>query len=1257
MASNKSEKRGIELYIDGEKVTATLNGIRSEIRKQTKELNAMTVGTEAYNRQAEKIRNLKSILREHTEALRDVRTETTQNVSMVGMLTGKLGGFLNAFNQWFNSINTLVQALGGLTTTARRSVADYAAMQEAEAQVVKYTGLAKDEVKELNEELKRMDTRTTRDKLNALAGDAGRLGITAQDAVLEFVDAGDKINVALGEDLGEDAVQNIGKLAQMFGESDRMGLRAAMLATGSAVNEVAQNSSSAEAYLVDFTARVAGAAHQAGLSQADIIGFASVMDENMLRNETSATAFQNIIMKMFTDTDKFARIAGVGVKEFSETLRTDANAALLQFMEGLSKQGGLSALAPIFGDLQTEGAGVSSILSVMAGKVDDIRERQELANKAYEDGTSIINEFNVQNNTVQAGLDKAKKKFAEVSIELGERLEPIAGKMISTSGSAVRILNILIDVLTRNLTTITAGAAAITLYTVRLKAAHAAHAVLNTITKAGTVIKLAYGAAQARVNGFTVTNITLMRTLSTEMKGHSVLMTAVRAATTLWAAAVNLLNGRIDLAGKAFRNFTAIIAKNPIGLIAVAVTAATVAITRYIDKQRQATNTDAKVRKVKEEANKAYAEEAAQLKVLHEQVKNNNLKIDERRKALEKLHEKVPGYLGELTEEGKLIHDNTDALKAYLAERKKEIIYTAYKDKWAESVRKEQDALDNLNKKQLELNAAHRNKAKSSSYTYGGGYTQNAEYIEDALTIQRDNLRKTYDQMVAERKAFETKMTAASKNLNPSSTSTTPNVDNNDGGGYTPAETETETEKQKRIKAALATIEADHYAKLAELKKQYLTDSEMTEQDYAARAEQLEQQKLQKMMTVAGLEPKQREEINNKIIDYKMKLVSQLKAMDIELADAEEAARAKELAKIEKHYQEQLSLLKKALAEQLITQEEYQAKIDALNTATEGQRKKVAEAQASDRLKKAEDGWKDQLMQLRQARMDEELTDAEYTQRIRDARIAHLDKLLEDEQLSAEDRLQLTRELNDLKLQQNEAYFAKEMEQKKALQDALVDMATGIGQAFGDMFSGADASMKEFLKSFLNSVLDALKAYIYATRIKALTDGVWSRVKMIKSLATIVAVEAAFAGVKALVNKFDTGGFTPSGRWDEPQGIVHSNEFVANRFAVGNPQVRPVLDLIDRAQRSGSISSLTGEDIAAVAGRSTRTVTQSQTTPSSPSADTAALLSTLARVDKTMRRAMEAYRTPSPAYCYTTGRGSVNEAQQLLEKMKDNAKR
>ena len=43
-----------------------------------------------------------------------------------------------------------------------------------------------------------MDTRTARERLNELAGDAGRLGITAKNDVLEFVEAANMIDVALG---------------------------------------------------------------------------------------------------------------------------------------------------------------------------------------------------------------------------------------------------------------------------------------------------------------------------------------------------------------------------------------------------------------------------------------------------------------------------------------------------------------------------------------------------------------------------------------------------------------------------------------------------------------------------------------------------------------------------------------------------------------------------------------------------------------------------------------------------------------------------------------------------------------------------------------------------------------------------------------------------------------------------------------------------------------------------------------------------
>lgn len=380
----------------------------------------------------------------------------------------------------------VVGALTGVALTARKCVDEYAEMEEAEAQVIKYTGMTRDEVKGLNEEFKEMDTRTAREKLNALAGDAGRLGIAGKKDVLEFVDAADKINVALGEDLGEDAVKNIGKLAQMFGEDQKLGLRGAMLATGSAINEVAQNSSAAEAYLVGFTARVAGAANQAKVAQGDILGYASVLDQNMQQQEMAATAFQTLMMKMYQEPAKFAKIAGQSVEEFTSLIKQDANEAILQFLDTLNKKGGLDQLAPMFKEMGLDGVRASGVISTMAGKIDDIRTAQSLANNAYRDGTSIINEFNVQNNTVQAGLDKAKKNFKDVRVELGERLQPVMKYMITTGSLTVKGLGAMVSILWKYKGAIVATSAAVAAYTLVVKADTMAKSLWTTITKGAT---------------------------------------------------------------------------------------------------------------------------------------------------------------------------------------------------------------------------------------------------------------------------------------------------------------------------------------------------------------------------------------------------------------------------------------------------------------------------------------------------------------------------------------------------------------------------------------------------------------------------------------------------------------------------------------------------------------------------------------------------------------------------------------------------
>lgn len=380
----------------------------------------------------------------------------------------------------------VVGALTGVALTARKCVDEYAEMEEAEAQVIKYTGMTRDEVKGLNEEFKEMDTRTAREKLNALAGDAGRLGITGKKDVLEFVDAADKINVALGEDLGDDAVKNIGKLAQMFGEDQKLGLRGAMLATGSAINEVAQNSSAAEAYLVGFTARVAGAANQAKVSQGDILGYASVLDQNMQQQEMAATAFQTLMMKMYQEPAKFAKIAGQSVEDFTSLIKKDANEAILQFLDTLNKKGGLDQLAPMFKEMGLDGVRASGVISTMAGKIDDIRKAQRLANDAYSDGTSIIKEVNVQNNTVQAGLDKAKNNFKDIRVELGEKLQPVMKYMITTGSLTVKGLGTMVSILWKYKGAIVAASAAVAAYTLVVKADTMAKSLWTTITKGAT---------------------------------------------------------------------------------------------------------------------------------------------------------------------------------------------------------------------------------------------------------------------------------------------------------------------------------------------------------------------------------------------------------------------------------------------------------------------------------------------------------------------------------------------------------------------------------------------------------------------------------------------------------------------------------------------------------------------------------------------------------------------------------------------------
>lgn len=446
-----------------------------DLGKRQKDLNAilrqLNPNTDAYKQYSEQLKEVNNRIKE----LRGTANETRFSLSKL----------TDGFNKYGAIAASAIAGLTGITLTMRSCVNEYAEMEEAQSQVIKYTGLTKQEVKELNEEFKQMDTRTARTRLNELAGDAGKMGISTKDGVKEFVEAANMINVALGEDLGKDAITQIGKLAEMFGSGDRS-LKENMLAVGSAVNSVAQNSSAAEPYLVEFTARMGGVGKQADMAITDIMGFASALDQNMLRSEMASTALSGLILKLYQEPAKYAKLAGLQVDEFTQLMSKDANEAVLTFLEALNRLGGMDKMAPVLDKMSLSGAEAASVISALAGNVDKVRKEQQGANQAFIEGTSVVNEYNVQNSTVQAELDKAKQHFADIRVELGEQLLPVMKYMVSTGSLTVKGLSAVVSVLMENKRVIVTVTAAISAYVLVIKGATLATKIYETATKAAT---------------------------------------------------------------------------------------------------------------------------------------------------------------------------------------------------------------------------------------------------------------------------------------------------------------------------------------------------------------------------------------------------------------------------------------------------------------------------------------------------------------------------------------------------------------------------------------------------------------------------------------------------------------------------------------------------------------------------------------------------------------------------------------------------
>ena len=381
-----------------------LNRTLSQLKRN---LNGLERGSEEWNRQCEAIKRVKA-------EIAKVNSQLRENESLWERMNRKL-------NDWQTALAGIAAAITSIIMAGRSAVNAFADMDQEMANVRKFTGMNASEVEQLNEDFQKIDTRTGREELNKLAQEAGRLGKTSQEDVLGFVKAADQINVAL-DDLGDGATLTLSKLTNIFGDEERLGTEKALLAVGSVINELSQNCTASAPYLANFTQRMAGVGAQAKMTILEIMGFAAVLDSQGQAVEMSATAVSKVIMDMFKENDKIIKATGLNAKEFNETLKKSTNEGLLMLLDRLHELGNIDVLAPVFKDMGENGARAAQVISALAGNLDMVRWEQEEATKAFAEGTSVTNEFNVQNTTVQAGLDKARKGVTEMAVALGEQL-------------------------------------------------------------------------------------------------------------------------------------------------------------------------------------------------------------------------------------------------------------------------------------------------------------------------------------------------------------------------------------------------------------------------------------------------------------------------------------------------------------------------------------------------------------------------------------------------------------------------------------------------------------------------------------------------------------------------------------------------------------------------------------------------------------------------------------------------------------------
>ena len=332
----------------------------------------------------------------------------------------------------------LFQAAGKLKDVMTSAIKKNFEFSGSLTDIRKVSGLVMEDVNKLAKELAKIDTRTSIDGLAQLAYQGAKLGMGKYgvDGMAQFVKAADKINVAIGEEMGEEALPALSKMVETMGLIPKMGIEKAMLATGSAMFKLSSTSTSTSTNIVEFAKRLTGVSRTAGITTDQLLALGSASDSLFLMPEVSATAMSKFIVALQKNHNLIEKDLGIQQGTIKNMYAAGhAMDAIVLVLEKMRDKGNMNALGSIFKDLGSDGQRLVTAMVTMSKNVDVLKDHLYESREAFEEATAVTDEYKMQQQSAIGVLERANNLWekAFVSPEGVDSVKALADAWYSAS--------------------------------------------------------------------------------------------------------------------------------------------------------------------------------------------------------------------------------------------------------------------------------------------------------------------------------------------------------------------------------------------------------------------------------------------------------------------------------------------------------------------------------------------------------------------------------------------------------------------------------------------------------------------------------------------------------------------------------------------------------------------------------------------------------------------------------------------------------